>query len=137
MRVFVCLFLFLCVSCSNDKPMLTNDCVPLVFDETKFNSEINFGLQLVAYHLEGYCLDVVLGISGCDDNHTIELVTNGILVTSDPSTLMVDFYDHNPQLCKAYFTVSREFDLTAIDEKFYDDIQVKFRNNEGLVKINS
>jgi len=135
MRVFYCLFLFLCFSCSKDDPDIPDGCVPVIFDESKFNSTSNFGLNLIEYSLEESCLQVTLGVSGCDDAHVIELVSNAAVSPSSPALVIFDFYDNDPQLCEAYFTIEREFDVSPIREKFGFDIIMRFRNNEGSVTI--
>lgn len=137
MRVFFCLFLILCFSCSNNDSETPNSCVSIIFDESKFNSSENFGINLIEYSLEDFCLKVKLGVSGCDDNHIIDLVSDGAIAPSDPTIVFFDFYDNNPQLCEAYFTLDREFDLEPIQTKYNEDIIVGFRNNQGSIKIDN
>ncbi len=135
MRVFFCLFLLLCFSCSDNESDSSDSCVSVIFDESKFNSSQNFGVDLIELDIEDYCLKVKLGVSGCDDDHTIELVSNGAVAPSDPTMVYFDFYDNDPQLCEAYFTLDREFDMTPIRARYNEDIIVAFRNNSGFIKI--
>jgi len=137
MRVFYCLFLFLCFSCSDNDSGSPESCIPVIFDESKYNSSQNFGVNLIEYKLEDLCLKVKLGVSGCDNEHAIELVSNGAVAPSDPTIVFFDFYDMNPQLCEAYFTIEKEFDMTPIKEKYSEDITVEFRNNIGFVNIDN
>ena len=69
----------------------------------------------------GLCLKVKLGVSGCDDAHDIELVSDGAVAPSDPAWVLFDFYDNNPQLCEAYFIIDNEYDLSPIKEKYGDE----------------
>ncbi|MDF1697450.1 MAG: hypothetical protein P1U56_16525 [Saprospiraceae bacterium] len=130
MRVFICLLFFTLFSCSSSDPLADNSCVGLEIDASKFDSPNNFGINLIEYVLDESCLHVSLGVSGCDDDHEIDLITNGVLFSSDPlSFLVFDFYDHSPQLCEAYFTLEREFDLSKIRTITNKDVSVQFRNS--------
>ena len=135
MRVFFCLFLFLCISCSKTNSDINDSCVSVRFDESKFYSTQNYGIGLVELSLDANCLKVKLGISGCDDLHNIDMVSDGVLATSDPASLIFDFYDNNPQLCEAYFVVDREYDMAPILNTYNEDILVMFRNNSGSILI--
>lgn len=137
MRVFFCLFLALFYSCSDKDSDLRESCIPVLFDADKYNSSQNFGIDLIDYRLDELCLKVELGVSGCDDAHVIQLISNGAVAPSDPTVVYFDFYDENPQSCKAYFTIEKEYDMTPIKEKYAEDIIVLFRSNEGSIKIDN
>lgn len=134
MRVFLCLFIFLVFSCSNSDTDSPDSCIPVIFDETKFNSTQNFGVKLDEYSINGSCLTVKLEISGCDDDHTIDMLSDGAIAESFPPQITFDFYDNNLQPCDAYFIVEREYDLSPIKELYDDgDIIIHFRNNDKSV----
>lgn len=135
MRVFFCLFLSLCISCSKTDTDNINSCTPAEFDESKYNSNQNFGLNLIEYNLEGLCLSVSLGVSGCDDNHTIDMVSDGLVQQTQIELVEFDFYDNNPQACEAYFIIKRDFDLTPIQERYTVPVVVNFRGNIGSINL--
>ena len=130
MKVFICLFVVLAFSCSTSDSDSTDSCKPVVFDDSKFSSSDNFGANLIEYTISGSCLSVKLGVSGCDDDHTLEMVSNGSILKTNPPQMTFDFYDENPQLCLAYFTVDRKFDLSKIKELHDGKIIIRFRNND-------
>lgn len=131
MRVYLYLFVFLAFSCSDSDTDQSVTCVPVVLEQDKFNSAPNFGTNLNEFSLNGSCLTVKLGISGCDDDHILEMVSDGAIAKTNPPQITFDFYDNNIQDCEAYFIVEREYDLSPINE-LYDgeEIIVTFRNND-------
>lgn len=134
MRVFLCLFVFFAFSCNNSDSELPSDCVPIVLDGSKFNSAQNFGTNLTEFTIDDDCLMVKLGISGCDDNHILEMVSDGSIAESFPPQITFDFYDQNPQDCEAYFIVERAFDLSPIKALVDGEIIIRFRNNDKSVQ---
>jgi hypothetical protein len=136
MRVFLCLLIFLAFSCSDSDSNPSDSCIPVIFNESKFNSAQNFGVNLEEFSIDGSCLSVKLGVSGCDDDHTLEMVSDGSIAESLPPQITFDFYDKNPQACQAYFIVEREYDLSPIKELYEDEIIIRFRNSDkSLVYI--
>ena len=136
MRVFLCLFVFLAFSCSDSDPDTYSTCIPVDFDESKFNSSENFGANLTEFSIEGSCLSVTLGVSGCDDDHILEMVSDGSIAESFPPQITFDFYDQNPQDCEAYFLLDREYDLSPIKELYDGEIIIRFRNNDKSIEYN-
>ncbi len=130
MRVFYCLLLFFCISCSQSDSHSPTDCTAIIADQAKFDSTVNFGPNLLEYTLDEFCLKVKLGVSGCDDNHLIEMVYNGTILKSLPPQVIVDFYDNDPQACEAYFELERQYDLSTLLTSSTDEIVIRFRNNE-------
>ena len=125
--------LFVFSSCSDTENL--NSCDPVVFDQSKFNEEGHYGINLIDYSLIDNCLKVTLGISGCSADHRIEMISDGAEAPSFPTVIFCDFYDYDPELCEAYFTVEREYDVSPIQDKFGKTIIVQFRDNEGSFTI--
>lgn len=130
MRVLICVLVFLTFSCSNSEEDTSNICNPVVIDESKYNSSQNFGTNLTEFEVVGDCLMVKLGVGGCDDEHTIEMVSDGSWAYSLPPQITFDFYDQNPQICQAYFIIDRAFDLSPLKELYDGDFIIKFRNSD-------
>lgn len=133
MRVFLCLFIFLAYSCSDNNDSAPEDCVPVSFDSSKFNSSANYGALINDFTIDGNCLSISLGVSGCDDVHPIEMVSDGAIAESFPPQITFDFYDGTPQDCEAIFTLDREFDLSPIRELYDGEIIIRFRNSDKSV----
>lgn len=133
MRVFLCLFVFLAFSCSDSDTTTSNDCKPVIFDSTKFNSIANFGVGLNDFTLDGDCLNVTISVSGCDEEHPIDMVSDGAIAESFPPQITFDFYDGTPQDCEALFVLERSFDLSPIRDLYDGEIIIVFRNNDKSI----
>ena len=67
-------------------------------------------------NIEDDCLTIQVGFSGCDDNHTILMVTDGSVAESFPVQVTFILSDENPQACQAFFVKELKYDLTQLDD---------------------
>ena len=116
MRIIYFIIVILLFSCSDSEQ--NSSCVPLLFDKDLYHELDHFGIDLIEYDLNDNCLKVRLGFSGCSSDHTFDLMSQGIETPMEPYSMTCDFYDHNPELCEAYFIVDREFDISPIRERY-------------------
>ena len=100
MRIIIVCFLILgLISCSDkDTDVLPSPrCeTAVVVDADLYNATDFEGADLIDFELDGDCLKVQLGVSGCDDNHTIQMITDGHFSFSLPPAITFDFLDENP-----------------------------------------
>ena len=118
MRVFIFLLLsvsiFSCEPDSNEEPSTENNCRDILISESKFQ-EIDYNqASILEYEIIDDCLKVKLGVGGCDEDHEIDLITDGGINESLPPQITFVFKDNDLQPCNAYFQIDREFDLTPI-----------------------
>jgi hypothetical protein len=74
--------------------------------------------------IENDCLELMIGFSGCDNKHEIELVCNGEIAESIPVQTSFCLIDKSSQLCEAYFEKSYTFDLSELKSHFGDEPKV-------------
>lgn len=81
------------------------------------------------------CLTLVVGYSGCNSNHDLELINDGSIAKSLPLQTSMRLIDNDKQLCDAYFTDTYEFDLTALKERFKDEktIRLNFPDQDKYI----
>lgn len=112
----IVVLLFISSSCSDT----TNNKVECkaILAEPPIGSELlTSGLEEI--RIEGDCLIFRQGVSGCDDDHSLNLVAVGdpasILINVPYYQVLVSVYDSNPQDCEAYFFLEEvSFDLTTL-----------------------
>ena len=104
------------ISCS-DTDEVEHCGPPLIIDEDLFQSvDPDPGLFIIDHNLDDECLILTIGFSGCDPEHTIQLVTDGAVAESFPVQVQFKLNDLNPQLCEAYFEKEYAFDLDELDD---------------------
>ena len=128
MRVFSFLLVFSVLALSCDKEI--SSCTPVIISNEIYQDLDPNQVSVLEASIEDDCLYVDIGIGGCDPEHKINLITNGAFAPFDPTSYMFfDFQDENPQLCEAYFTLKRQYDLAPISELINEDIIIAFRNS--------
>ena len=85
-RVIICLLILIIVACGEDDPVNENCPDRIKVSESKYQSINNDNAILIQeMSIEDNCLMMKVGFSGCDDEHTIEMVTDGSVDWSDLS----------------------------------------------------
>ena len=133
MRVFFCLLLFTIISCSDSDNPIDPNCTPVVIDESVFNQDSFNSAAYISHSLDGDCLTVRLGISGCSGDHEIEMVSDGAVMESFPPQMEFDFLDKNLEPCLAFFEVTRQFDLREIADLVSTEVHIGIRGQDGLI----
>lgn len=139
MRVFSFLFCFvlLALSCDkevpNDEGTSVPECEAVIISNSIFQGLASNQATLIELSIEDDCLTVMLGISGCDADHTLNMISDGGIAESLPVQITFDFQDENPQDCEAYFVVERQFDISPIRDLIKDDIIIRFRNSNSSI----
>jgi hypothetical protein len=139
MRVFSFLILFSVFALSCDKNLAYGDgisvpdCTPVIISIENYQDLDPNQVFVSEVSLKGDCLTVNLGISGCDSDHVITMISSGAIAKSLPPQITFDFQDNNPQMCEAFFNIERQFDLSPIRQLIEDDIIIRFRNSEHSI----
>ena len=118
------------------KIFIDPNCKPILIDESLFNDSDFATGGLVEYSLEGDCLSVQIGLGGCSPDHTIEMVTDGVLLESFPPKLVFKFVDKNPELCLAYFVLERQYDLRAIADITESNVIIEIKDQNKSINYN-
>lgn len=140
MRVFPFLFCFVFIAFSCDKKKTLGgdgisvpECEAVVISNSIFQDLAPNQATLIELSIEDDCLTLLLGISGCDADHTLNMISDGGIAESLPVQITFDFQDENPQDCEAYFELDRQFDLSPIRDLIEDDIIIRFRNSDSSI----
>jgi len=90
-------------------------CVPLVVgDDVKYPTEPGGPVHIESAFIEGNCLKMKIGFSGCDGNEArIAMTWDGNFSGLTPTVTLVPV-DMEPQLCNAYFLKDVSYDLSAL-----------------------
>ena len=140
MRVFSFMLFFGLLFSSCDKGIPYGDdalsdpsCLPVIISNEIFQGLDPNQASVSEVSIEGDCLTVNLGVSGCDSDHIISMISDGGISESLPLQITFDFQDNNPQLCEAFFIIEHQFDLSAIRDLIEDDIMIRFRNSDHSI----
>lgn len=110
----ICLLLSACGG-DDDHPSVCGN--HIIIDADQFNSITdNQLLNILNLSIEGECLNINIGFSGCDDDHDISLVTDGAVAESFPVQIFFKLSDANPQACTAYFEKEYSYDLEDLED---------------------
>ena len=72
-------------------------------------------VSVLSAFIEGNCLVMKIGFSGCSDHSgKINLMWDGYITKTNPSSVSVQLLDTQPEMCQAYFTQQVSYDLSAI-----------------------
>ena len=106
-------------ACQDDDDLAPgNDCGPAIDIVQEFTIPGGDDFDLVDLSVEGMCLTVTAGASGCSsDNWTMDLVTDGSVAESLPTMTSAQFvFDDGVDggaTCLAYFNETYSFDLSS------------------------
>ena len=107
------------IACSDDNNNGDTSCgTPLVIDGDRYQdiTQPFNAFFIISSNIDDDCLTLTIGFSGCDDNHEIDLVTDGAVAESFPVQIFFKLDDLNPQLCEAYFEKEYQYDLDELDQ---------------------
>ncbi len=106
--------LFIFSSCCKSTDEQLADCggKKVILSASVFNDLKKEYLNLSKATITDNCLSLTIGFSGCDNNHTMDLIGDGGIGKSLPIVTNLKIRDNNSQLCDAYFTKEFTFDLT-------------------------
>ena len=120
-RVTLFLLILFFSACSDDP--INEDCPDrILVNDSKYQSiEDHQGLFIQEMEITDDCLRINIGFSGCDDGHTINMVTDGSVAESFPVQVRFKLEDKNPQACQAFFVKDFFFDLHQLDAVVGDE----------------
>lgn len=102
-------------ACTNDDkvPTVCNDYV--IVNSTLFNTAPNDYFTINNLSIEGDCLKINFGASGCDGSSwKIKLIDSGQILESYPPQRIVKFSLYNKEACDAFFTREISFDISKL-----------------------
>lgn len=117
----------LLVSCSDDESNRPNtadcDLVSEVITEEDFHAINTSNYSVTDVQLNGNCLGITIGSSGCDsDLWSVNLYSTNAFYSVFPIQRAVKIELINEQLCEAFFRKTIYFDLESFQIKSQDEI---------------
>ncbi|WP_282136540.1 hypothetical protein [Seonamhaeicola maritimus] len=113
---FIIIFSFLNTQCEED--VIIDDLLcdfTTVIDETKYANLSSDNFTFVNAEIEGDCLSIEIGASGCDGSTwKFELIDSGDVAESSPEQRYLKLDFNNDELCDAYFESTFTFDLNPV-----------------------
>jgi hypothetical protein len=90
-----------------------------------YNSSAANNYMITAARVNGDCLEVTFGASGCSgQSWIVELVDSEVIAKSNPPQRMIKLVLTNNELCAAAFTRTVSFDLTPLRVQGSDRVQL-------------
>lgn len=116
-----------------DKPMPVDPCVPVKISNGPWTHPAEQIIDIQSMKLNGSCLEIQVGYSGCSIERNFNLYWNGQSSNSVNLTLK----DMSPpQMCEAYFIRTLKFDIAAIRMNMGPlPITVTVNNFDGSVQF--
>jgi hypothetical protein len=117
-----------CITRMGCPPPPPVDCRPLVIGDDPRTLPANFLINVLDAYIDGNCLKLKVGFSGCDaSTDRISLTWDGIF-DGDANLALVD---DAPQMCNAYFTQEVSYDLSALKAQDQGNINIHIAGWEG------
>ncbi|SEH88147.1 hypothetical protein SAMN02927937_01929 [Paenimyroides aquimaris] len=134
MKQFFVLLLFMgivTVSCKGDDsnccphPDPTNCNKFSVIDETKYSQTDTSNYTITNVVLNGDCLEITIGASGCDPNNwDMNLFVSELIVETNPAQYKTKTELINNEACLAVFQKTVSFDLTTLQMPGANQVQL-------------
>lgn len=134
---FLSAFFFLNSTCSDDggdEIGRTTQCDLYVeVNEFKYNSEETSGGTIDNVNINGDCLTVNYGASGCDGNTwQAMLIDAGVIMESFPPQRNVRFVLKNEEACLAYFQKATSFDITELQVEGMNEVVLHIKDYSSV-----
>ncbi len=107
-------FLFIMVGCSDNMPEQEPCGESIIVDADEYNDLTDQGLVFTNPQIDGDCLTVMVGFSGCDDTPEFDLITDGSIAESLPVQMFFKGRSDKNQACLAFFTKEVQYDLAPV-----------------------
>ena len=110
-----CLFVIV-FSCSKNNESNRTECgKAIIINKTQFMSiDTIKAVYIDSFTLNGNCLSLVIGYSGCNNGHEMDLITTNEVAESLPVQVTLKIRDNDPQECEAFFIQKYTFDLSPL-----------------------
>lgn len=124
-------FLFIATACDKEDVTPEPCCTKEVeINPNDYQSAPTDGITIIDIHIDGDCLVVQYGASGCSgDSWDLRLIDSGVVLESDPVQRNLILSLENDEACNAYFTKEVTFDLTAL-QTGGGEIQLNITNTD-------
>ena len=99
----------------NSEPISTICDTLVIVNEQNFNAANSEQLSINSYEIDEHCLKINFSSSGCDGSSwKLNLLGNETVLYSNPPQRLLKFDFENIELCEAYITKEKSFDLREL-----------------------
>jgi hypothetical protein len=114
--LYYLLTLLLCSACINDDNNALSECDKnVLISQALFNNAPNDYFTINNLSIEGDCLKINFGASGCDGSSwKIQLIDSEQILESFPPQRIIKFSLDNKEACEAFFTKEISFDISKL-----------------------
>lgn len=92
------------------------------------------GVQILNAVVEGNCLKLKVGFSGCSDHSDVfQMIWNGSYMKSLPAQVNLVLHDPEPQLCQAYFVKEVSYNLSKLKEGIAGPMNIRLEGWEKMI----
>jgi len=131
--IFLALVMFSCDKNSDNENMSDSDCTPVIISQSIFQNLTQSQLSIDELSIDGDCLTIKMNLVGCDEDHTIDMITDGGIDESLPVQITFNLRDNKLQDCEAIFQIERQFDLLPVRKLVDGDIRLRFVNSDKTI----
>lgn len=113
----VLVLFFACQNDDNESTTILSDCdgQSVIIDRDQFNNAPNDDVTINRIVIEGDCMEITYSASGCDGNSwEVNLIDSEIIAKSLPGQRSVRLSLKDEELCEAFITQSRVFDISNL-----------------------
>ncbi len=103
----------------------------IIVDADAYSMIEDQGLVFSNPQIDGDCLTLTIGFSGCDDTPVFSLVTDGSIAESFPVQMFFKGKSDVTQACLAFFTKEVQYDLSPVRD-ILKDIDTAILNFPGM-----
>lgn len=98
------------------KPNNSSCDASVVIDTDLYDSANSDQITINNYEVQDDCLKINFSSGGCDGNSwQLTLVSSGLVLYSNPPQMHLRFNFENSELCEAYLTKDKSFDLSELE----------------------
>ncbi len=131
--IFLALVSLSCDNNTDDGNASDSDCTPVIISESIFQNLTPSQLFIEELSIDGDCLTLKINLTGCDDDHTVDLISDGGIDESLPVQITFALRDNKLQDCEAIFLIEKQFDLLPIRGLADGDIMIRFVNSDKTI----
>ena len=113
------------VYCHNNENNQSDCDQNVIISQTEYNNAPNHHVIILDMNIEGNCLKIKFGTSGCSsDNWTVKLIDMGIVAESMPCQRTLRLSLNHIGICAAYFEKEMSFNIESLQIKGNRSVQL-------------
>jgi len=121
--------------CSIKEKEISNCDKDVIISQTEYENAPNHPVSIVDMKIEGNCLKIKFGASGCSgDNWTVKLIDSGVVAESLPCQRTLRLSLNDIGICAAYFTKEMSFNIENLQIQGNNSVLLNISGKQILYK---